>query len=57
MKPTALARELLAKQIEDQGPAWKNCADSVRSGFTNLWLAPALAAIDHALDTGRAEED
>ena len=56
MKPTREARELLAKQIDAKGPCWANLANSVRAGFTNLWLDLALAAIDQALDQDREGE-
>ena len=51
--PSQEARELLADHIAAQGPAWANSAESVRAGFSNIWIGPALAAIDEALDLDR----
>jgi hypothetical protein len=50
------AREALAKAIEEQGPAYRNSANSVRSGFSNFWIAPALIAIERALTDGADDE-
>jgi hypothetical protein len=41
-----VARELLAAQFDLLGPAWKNTAQLVRTGFENVWLRPALDAIE-----------
>lgn len=43
------AREALAKAVEEQGPAYRNSANAIRSGFSNFWIAPALVALDRAL--------
>jgi hypothetical protein len=43
------ARNLLADQVEAQGPAWRNAADLIRGGWSNVWIAPAIAAIGQAL--------
>lgn len=51
--PSQAARDLLADEIEAQGPAWANAAANVRSGFSNIWIDPALRAIDLALDIDR----
>jgi len=50
------AREALAKAVEDQGPAWRNSANSIRSGFVNVWIGPALVAIERALRDGPADD-
>jgi hypothetical protein len=50
------AREALAKAVEDQGPAYRNTANAIRSGFSNFWIAPALVAIERALMEGPADE-
>jgi len=49
------ARSLVAEAISDQGPQWLNLACMVGDGFENLWLTPALRAVDKALDTDREE--
>lgn len=43
------ARELFAAEVERQGPAWRNAADSVRSGYSNAWIEAGLAAIGRLL--------
>lgn len=52
-QPSPLARQLFAEALEQQGQAYENAANSVRAGFTNFWIGPALRAIDTALDTTR----
>lgn len=42
------AREFLAQAIEAQGPSWQNCANLVRAGHSNVWINPALVAINRA---------
>lgn len=44
------AREMLASAIEAQGPAWKNTADNVRSGFESVWITPALSVIARLIE-------
>jgi hypothetical protein len=39
------ARQLYAQAVADQGPAWANTANSIRSGYTNNWIASGIAAI------------
>lgn len=51
--PSQAARDLLAEAIEEQGPAWANTAHAVRGGFSNIWIEPALIAIDRAMDSDR----
>jgi hypothetical protein len=51
-----IARAMLADAIEAQGPSWHNAAASVRAGFSNVWIAPALEAIARAL-TEPMEDD
>lgn len=51
--PSQAARELLADQIAAGGRAWTNAAETVRAGYENIWITPALAAIDRALDMTR----
>jgi hypothetical protein len=46
------ARDTYAREIERQGPQWKPLAQSIRSGFSNLWVEPALKAIDAARQIG-----
>jgi len=43
------ARELYAQAVAAQGTAWVNTANSIRSGFTNVWIAPGIAAIEAVL--------
>lgn len=43
------ARELLAQSVAAEGPGWKNTANSIRAGYTNVWIAPAIAAIEAVL--------
>lgn len=50
--PSAEARDRYADQIASTGPAWANCAASIRAGYSNLWIEAALRAIDSALDDG-----
>lgn len=58
IRARALAREALADAIADQGSAWANTAESVRAGFTNVWIKPALDAIEGlVLRSGDADED
>lgn len=53
-RPASLqARNLLADEIGARGPAWRPAADSVRAGYENIWITPALAAIDKALNMDR----
>lgn len=49
------ARDRYADAIEAQGPAWRNCAASIRAGFSNMWIEAALRAIDAALDDERPD--
>jgi len=53
---TERAREALAKAVEDQGPAYRNAAESIRSGFSNFWIQPAITAIERALQDGPGDE-
>ncbi|MDZ7824517.1 MAG: hypothetical protein U5K75_11105 [Ahrensia sp.] len=55
-KVDEIARDLLADAIEGQGPLWQNAARSVRAGFSNVWIIPALQAITRAL-TETIEDD
>lgn len=50
------AREILADEIESNGLAWVPLAASIRAGFTNLWLLPALAVISALLPNEDGEE-
>lgn len=43
---------MLANEIGRQGPSWGNLASSVKGGFENVWIVPALKAIDRALQFG-----
>lgn len=45
MTPEQRARELLAAEVGSNGPAWKNLAGSIRAGFVNMWIAPAVVVI------------
>lgn len=40
------AREALARQIDRKGSAWANTANSVRSGYENIWIIAALDALE-----------
>lgn len=51
------ARQRLASEIAATGPGYANAAASVRAGYENFWITPALRAIDAALDQGREQED
>ena len=51
------ARDLYAAQFDAQGPAWANLAGNIRAGFENLWVTPALKAIDQALRSGPQHDD
>lgn len=54
---SAAARDLYADQVAAQGPAWANLAGNIRAGFENIWITPALKAIDHALQYGPQHDD
>jgi hypothetical protein len=43
------ARDLLADQVEANGPAYRNAADSIRAGWSNIWVQAGLAAIEGVL--------
>lgn len=46
----AEARNLYADAIAARGPAWRNSADSIRSGaYGNAWTEAAIVAINSAL--------
>jgi len=50
---SAQARRLLADAVAAKGSAWRNAADSIRSGgYANAWIDAALVAIDAALKEG-----
>ena len=57
MKASQQARDIYARQIAAQGPAWGPLAATIRTGFTNLWVEPALKAIDEALRIGAQDPD
>ena len=40
------ARELYARQFDTLGPAWANTAALIRSGWENLWITPAIDAME-----------
>jgi len=46
------ARQRFAAAVREQGPAWKNTADSIIAGFSNIWIAPALAALALTIEEG-----
>ena len=56
-KQERIARAILADAIEAQGPSWRNSAASVRAGFSNVWIAPALVAITTALTEPLEDND
>lgn len=43
------AREHYARAVAAEGPTWQNAANSIRAGFENVWIAPAIAAIEAVL--------
>lgn len=43
------AREAIAAELDQIGPAYRNTANSVRSGFENMWLTPSLDALERLL--------
>lgn len=43
------ARELYAKSLEANGPAWKNAANNIRAGHGNLWVQAGIAALERVL--------
>ena len=51
------ARDLYADALAQEGRAYEKIAQQVRDGFSNIWVEPALRAIDRALDEGRQEPD
>lgn len=53
-----LAREAFARQLDRKGSAWANTANSVRSGYENLWITTALDALEPlVLLSADAEDD
>ncbi len=51
------AREAYAQALEAQGPAYRNVANNVRAGFDNIWIAPAIAALEGVLRLAPYEAD
>jgi hypothetical protein len=51
------AREAVAAEIEAQGPAYRNLAESVRAGWVNTLLEPALRALTKLLRQVPDDED
>lgn len=51
------ARPAYASALEQQGSAWSNAAGSVRAGFENVWITPALDAIAEVLRFVPDDED
>lgn len=49
MSDRTRARELYAQAVAAQGSAWVNTANSIRAGFTNVWIAPGIAALEAVL--------
>lgn len=43
------AREAFAKGVEAQGTAWTNTANSIRAGYSNVWIAAGIAALEAVL--------
>ena len=43
------AREVFAKELEAKGTAWANTANSVRAGYSNVWIAAAIDALQELL--------
>lgn len=43
------AREAYAQAIEAQGPGWANSANSIRAGYSNVWIAAGIAAVEGVL--------
>lgn len=56
-KITQDARDLYGDAIAQQGDQWGPLGQRIRDGFENLWITPALRAIDRALDEGRYDPD
>jgi len=54
---TAEARNRLADAIAAKGPARKNLADSVRTGFSNLYIEAAIEAIASTVRNPLDEDD
>lgn len=54
------AREIYARQFDALGDGWKNTAGLIRTGFENLWIKPALDAMEALVllcpDEGEDEE-
>lgn len=45
------AREAYAAALTARGPEFRNMADSIRAGFENIWIAPALDALERTART------
>ena len=43
--PKARARERYATKVEALGPGWRNAANSIRAGWSNIWIDAAIGAI------------
>jgi hypothetical protein len=39
------------------GPAWRNTANSLRAGFENLWIKPALDALERVVPIPEDDPD
>jgi hypothetical protein len=53
----ARARLIYADAVAARGPTWTNTANSIRAGYENVWVAPALDAIEAVLRGSYNGED
>ncbi len=48
LTPRQRARHELADALASRGSAYRNAADSIRGGFSNMWIEAGLVAIEAA---------
>jgi len=53
----ARARRQYADAVEARGPAYRNAADSIRAGFSNMWIEAGIAALATVLSTVPDEDE
>lgn len=50
--PRDRAREAFAAQVERIGPGYRNVADSIRSGWENIWIKAGIDALAGMIRSG-----
>jgi hypothetical protein len=57
LRPSPRARELVADAIASEGPAYHNLANSVRTGYENLFIRAGLIATERALHSSEDDDE